>query len=252
MRKTPTTGFTFRVRKCLLPAFLGPRLRAANYGVGYILVACSVVACFAVAFSVAGSSPAGAAERNFSIAPLESRVVLLVFRDGLFSLLAHDHAMVITEISGTIRFDNEHVEKSSIRLSIPVKGIRVDPPEERQRLKLGGELSKEDILEIRDIMLSPRVLDAARFPTIEITSLAIKGTPGKLILDLQWRLRGVERVLSATAEVTVSGTVLRARGEMDLIQTHFGIKPYSTLLGTIAVKDRIRIKFDLVAREAVN
>lgn len=225
---------------------------AAGYVVGNVVTAFSVLTISVIAFSVAGSSVAGAAERNFSIDPLESRVVLLLFREGMFSLLAHDHAMVATEISGTIRFDNEHSEKSSIRLSIPVRGIRVNPPEERKRLKLDGELSKEDVREIRDIMLSPRVLDAARFPTVEITSLATKGTPGKLILDLKWRIRGVERVLSATAEVTVSGTVLRARGEMDLIQTLFGIEPYSTLLGTIAVKDRIRIIFDLVAREAVN
>lgn len=224
---------------------MGLRPRAANFVVGCFLVAFSVVGV-----SVDGFPVAGAAERNFSIAPLESRVVLLLFRDGLFSLLSHDHALVATNISGEIRFDEEHSEKSSIRLSIPVRDIRVDPPEERQRLELDGELSKEDVEEIRGIMLSPRVLDAARFPTVEITTLAAKGTPGKLILELKLRVRGVERVLSATAEVTVSGTVLRARGEMELIQSQFGIEPYTALLGTIAVKDRIRIIFDLVARES--
>ncbi|MEE8436225.1 MAG: YceI family protein [bacterium] len=228
MRTTAATGITIRVRGYLLTAVIGLQLT--------------------VAYFVAAYSVAGAAERIFSIAPRESRMELLLYREGVFSLLAHDHVLVAAEISGTILYDNEHLEKSSLRLSIPVRGIRVDLPEDRKRLKLTGELSKGDLREIRSIMLSPRVLDAERFPTVEITSLAVGGTLGRLILDLKWRIRGVERVLSATAEVTVSGNVLRAKGEMDLFQTHFGIKPYSTLLGAIAVKDRIRIKFDLVAR----
>ena len=231
MRPTAATIIPIRVRRCLLTALIGLQLMAAT--------------------SVAASFVADAAVRIFSIAPKESRVVLLVFRDGVFSLLAQDHAMVAAEIFGAFRYDDEHIEKSSIRLSIPVEGIRVDPPEERKRLKLaGGFIGKEEVREIRSTMLSPKVLDAARFPTVEITSLTVKGTPGGLTLDLQWRIRGVERVLQTTAEVTVSGNVLRAKGEMDLIQTHFGITPYSTLLGAIAVKDRIRIKFDLVARAA--
>ena len=230
MRKTAAAGMTLRVRGSLLKVLIGLQLM--------------------VAYSVASSSVANAAERIFSIVPRESRVILFLARKGFFSLLAHDHVMVVREISGTIRYDDERIEKSSIQLNIPVKGLLVDPLVERQRLQLTGELSKGEIQEIRSIMLSPRVLDAERFPTVEITSLAVRGTPGKLTLDLKWRIRGVERVLSATAEVTVSGNILRAKGEISLLQTHFGILPYSTLLGTIAVEDRIRIKFDLVARAA--
>ena len=229
-RTNAATGITIRVRGCLLTALIGLHLIAA--------------------YSVAGYSVAGAAERIFSIVPLESRVVLLLNREGVLSLLAHAHVMVATDISGSIRYDDERIENSSLRLSIPVRGLRVDLPEDRKRLKLGGELSKGDLREIRSIMLSPRVLDAARFPTVEITSLGIRGTLGKLHLALKWRIRGVERILNATAEVTISGDTLRAKGEMDLFQTNFGITPYSTLLGAIAVEDRIRIKFELVARAA--
>lgn len=230
MRKTAAAGMTLQVRLSLLKVLVGLQLM--------------------VAYSVASSSVANAAERIFSIVPRESRVILFLARKGFFSLLAHDHVMVVREISGTIRYDDERIEKSSIQLSIPVKGLLVDPLVERQRLQLTGELSKGEIQEIRSIMLSPRVLDAERFPTVEITSLAVRGTPGKLTLDLKWRIRGVERVLSATAEVTVSGNILRAKGEIFLLQTQFGILPYSTLLGTIAVEDQIGVKFDLVARAA--
>ena len=227
MRTAATIGHTTRVRRCLLAALFGLQM-------------------------VAASSVSGAVERIFSIAPKESRVVLVVFREGVLSLLAHDHAMVAADMSGAIRYDDEQIDKSSIRLSFPVRSIQVDLPEERKRLKFTGKLTKGDLQEIREIMLSPRVLDAAQFPTVEITSLAVRGALERLTLELKWRIRGVEQVLKTTAVVTVSGNVLRAKGEMDLFQTKFGIKPYSTLLGAIAVKDRILIKFDLVAREVDN
>lgn len=229
MKTNAATGFPIRAWRALLKALIGLQVMGAIYGVKSFPVA-------------------EALERKFSIVPMESRVVLLVARDGLLAILAHDHAMVAAEISGVIQFNIERPEKSSLRFSIPVKGIQVDPPAERKRLKLGGELSKGDVREIREIMLSPRVLDAARFPTVEITSIAVSGTLGKLTLKLKMRIRGVERVLSATARVTVIGDVLRARGEFSFLQTNFGIKPYSTLLGAIAVEDKIRIKFDVVAR----
>lgn len=229
MKTNAATGLPIRNWKVLPKALIWLLVMGATYGVNSFPMA-------------------EALEKKFSIVPKESRVVLLVARDGVLAVLAHDHAMVAADISGAIHFNIERPEKSSLRLSIPVKGLQVDLPAERKRLKLGGELSKGDVREIREIMLSPRVLDATRFPTVEITSIAVSGPLGKLTLKLKMRIREVERVFNATARVTVTGDVLRARGEFSFLQTHFGIKPYSTLLGAIAVEDKIHIKFDVVAR----
>jgi hypothetical protein len=49
------------------------------------------------------------------------------------------------------------------------------------------------------------------------------------------------------ATVTVDGTRLTANGEIELLQTDFGMKPFSIALGALEVKDRLLVRFKLVA-----
>ena len=48
-------------------------------------------------------------------------------------------------------------------------------------------------------------------------------------------------------KIAIDGAKLTATGEFDVLQTQFGIKPFSVALGALEVQDRLHIKFTIVA-----
>jgi polyisoprenoid-binding protein YceI len=92
-------------------------------------------------------------------------------------------------------------------------------------------------------MLGPQVLDASRFTRIRFESTAVEqpGTDSWVVrgnLDLHGQIRSVT--------VIVSRERGHYKGQTTLLQTDFGITPISIAGGTVKVKDRIAIEFDLV------
>ena len=186
--------------------------------------------------------------RTYPLDATASRLRLIVFRGGAMAALAHNHVMLAEGISGEVKFDPGNAANSSMELTIPVSSLRVDLENERRLVVFKGKLDDDDRAEIREIMLSLRVLDAAKYPNIEARVDAVSGTPPNLTLSLRIRIKGVEKVFQVPAELTVNGDRLEVRGKFKLLQTDYGIEPYSTLFGAIAVKDEMRIVFALTAR----
>ena len=74
------------------------------------------------------------------------------------------------------------------------------------------------------------------------------GTPGHYQLDGVFQLHGVSRAVQITVRIDPEKTAgsLRMRGQFFVLQTDYGIKPYSALLGAVSVADRLEIWGDLV------
>jgi hypothetical protein len=55
------------------------------------------------------------------------------------------------------------------------------------------------------------------------------------------------RELPVTASVQFQGACVRAGGEFDILQSDFGIKPFSIAFGVVRIEDRMHVKFDVAA-----
>jgi polyisoprenoid-binding protein YceI len=97
--------------------------------------------------------------------------------------------------------------------------------------------------EIQRRMLGPEVLDSARFPEIAFRSTTVEpGGTGHWRVTGDLRLHG--RVRSVTAAVVErDGHYL---GSLALKQRDFGIEPISIAVGTVKVKDALKLEFDIV------
>jgi hypothetical protein len=51
------------------------------------------------------------------------------------------------------------------------------------------------------------------------------------------------------ADVTIEGNTLRARGELDFDRSSFNVKATSAMHGTIRVRDKLKLTFDMVANK---
>jgi hypothetical protein len=107
------------------------------------------------------------------------------------------------------------------------------------------DISSSDRDQMRDNLRGASVLDAARWPTIDLRG-RYRGTLERGTLSGDLVVRGAPR--SVTLDVTVSrdAGALVARGAWEGSLTQLGIKPFHAMLGALKLKDWIRLRLQLV------
>jgi polyisoprenoid-binding protein YceI len=185
---------------------------------------------------------AAAQATSYSIDPQQSKMEIHVGKEGAFKAFGHDHLIAAKQVSGEAQFDPQKIDKSSVRLRVSTKSITVIDP---------GE-SEKDRKEVQATMEGDKVLDVAKFPDIAFTSTSIsaakKTSDGwELTLSGKLNLHGVEKPVSFPLKVHPDNNVLRAQGEVAILQTDYGITPVKVGGGTVKVKDKLKITFSIVA-----
>ena len=171
-----------------------------------------------------------------------------IFRDGLAAKLGHDHVVQATTFSGTVTYDPSAPALGSVAAQIHTATLKVDDAETRQRFRLEGQPTAADVAEIDKSMKAEGQLDVSKFPMITFASTTITPeTPDRYQVAGQLTIRGVTRTVQFPANVVMEGTVFRATATLSFLQSAFGYKPYSALLGAIRNKDAVMLHIDLVA-----
>ena len=181
---------------------------------------------------------------NYSVDAQQSKVEIHVGKEGAFKAFGHDHLISARQLSGHAHFDPQKIDQSSVTLRIPTKSINVVDP---------GE-SEKDRQDVQATMEGEQVLDVAKFPEITFTSSSVsaakKTSDGwELTLTGKLNLHGVEKPVSFPLHVRADANELRAQGELSILQTDYGIAPVKVGGGTVKVKDKLKITFDIVARK---
>jgi polyisoprenoid-binding protein YceI len=179
---------------------------------------------------------------SYSIDPQQSKMEIHVGKEGAFKAFGHDHLIEAKQVSGEVQFNPQNIDQSSVRLQVPTKSITVIDP---------GE-SEKDRKEVQATMEGEKVLDVAKFPEITFVSTSIsaakKTSDGwELTLSGKLNLHGVEKPVSFPLHLRANNNELRAEGEVSILQTDYGITPVKVGGGTVKVKDKLKITFNIVA-----
>jgi polyisoprenoid-binding protein YceI len=161
-----------------------------------------------------------------------STITVRASKAGLFSPFAGDNHEVSAPIaSGTL---NES-DNASIALKIEARNLKVLDP----------KLAPDKRAEVQQTMHSDKVLDSARFPSIEFISTAIRADgKDKWVVIGNLTLHGETHPVTAKVEKKDG----RYLGATTFKQRQFGITPVSVAGGTVKVKDEVKIEFDVVAK----
>jgi len=190
---------------------------------------------------------AGAAE-TYRIDPARSVILLRTERDGPAARLAHDHAVEATRFAGTITYDSAAPESAQVVVDVETADLRVDEPAARRRLGLEGDLSPGQRAEVERAMRGADQLDTARFPTVRFASTRVRReADGRHVVTGELTIRGVAREVTFPAQVALEQGTLVARAVVAFLQSSFGYRPYSTLLGAIRNRDEVTLHAELVA-----
>jgi len=185
---------------------------------------------------------------RYEILPDLSDIRFLVYRAGPLAKLGHNHVVQAKNLRGEIHLAPD-IHQSSFFIEIPVKDFLVDAAE--ARLDEGEEFASqpdgEAIAGTARNMLGEKVLDAARYPSMEIKSVALYGPAWGMDITVSIRMHGVERELVVPTALENSGDKLVVTAFFSIIQADFGITPMSVLGGGLQVADRVKVRMRIVA-----
>lgn len=179
----------------------------------------------------------------YKLDPARSKFMVRAFAGGVLWFKGHDHFVAARDFDGEARLTPGSVNPASLTLTVRAASLAEtrDVFTEQQKKIINGEL--------RDIVLEPDKYPEITFKSTDVSAEA-RGGVFKVKLGGDLTLRGVTRRVSIPAEVTLEGETLRARGEFEIKRGDFKVPATSAFHGTVRVRDRLKVMFDIVARKS--
>jgi polyisoprenoid-binding protein YceI len=176
------------------------------------------------------------------LGPEHGRIILRTFRDGLAATAGHDLTIEATRWSGELAV-NDDLTPAELDVRIDLGALVV-------RDGSGGikPLTDRDRREIA--VTARKVLASDRYPEAVFTANTFSaGADGGGEITGTFTLRGTPRPL----RLRVTGTGPdRYHAEGTVLQTEYGIKPYTAFLGALRVRDAVDVAVDVDLSEPGN
>jgi polyisoprenoid-binding protein YceI len=178
-----------------------------------------------------------------------SRVYVRVGKVGL----GHEHGASCKLKSGTLHLNQPDAAGSYGRLVFDMTSFEADSDASRKYVGLEGSTDEATRKQVNENLLGKDVLDVQKYATAtfeakrvtKLDELSKKGLP-KYKFEGDFTLHGTTKPLEFAADVEVVKGWNHLRGGFAILQSAYGIKPYSKMLGAVGVTDRLLIYGDLI------
>jgi polyisoprenoid-binding protein YceI len=172
---------------------------------------------------------------SYQVGPKSGRLLVKTARTGLGAKAGHDLTIEVTRWRGNVVIDTASPASSSVTVEADVDSFEV-------REGTGGvkPLTDADRADIKNT-LRGKILSTGRHPTITFVSGKVSGTAESFRID------GGLTIVGVTQPVTVEGRLAagRAQGSAVVVQSRWGIRPYTAFLGALKLRDEVRVQFDI-------
>lgn len=169
--------------------------------------------------------------------PSTAEVLVLTYKEGLLSPVAHDLKIQVTRFTIDLADDFMSVESTfdatSLRVVTAMKDGRENP----------GALSDRDRRTIEGNIVD-EVLEAKKYPEIRYASGSIARREDRALIAGTLTMHGTSRLCTVEALLNNGTWFTRAR----LHQPDWGIKPYSAMLGTLRIQPEVTVTVTLKPR----
>jgi polyisoprenoid-binding protein YceI len=192
------------------------------------------------------------ADRAFAIDGAASDFHWLVYKAGAMARFGHNHVIAVPNVRGSVTVGAQDLSASHFEFVIPVADLVIDDP--KLRSGLGEEFASvptaKDIEGTRHNMLTDRVLDGDKFPTIRVSGTGPLGGAGAQTFKVKVELLGRTVDLTVPTKVTVTDDRVEASGEFDLNHADLGMQPFTALMGALSVGEKMSFTYHVIARPA--
>jgi polyisoprenoid-binding protein YceI len=178
-----------------------------------------------------------------------SRVYVRVGKVGL----GHEHGASCRLKSGSLHLSQPDASGSYGKLVFDMSSFEADSDASRKYVGLEGTTDETTRKQVNENLQGKEVLNVADHPTAtfeakritKLDELSKRGLP-KYKFEGDFSLHGITKPLEFAADVEVVKGWNHVRGGFAILQSAYGIKPYSKMLGAVGVTDRLLIYGDLI------
>jgi polyisoprenoid-binding protein YceI len=176
---------------------------------------------------------------RYVLGPDDGELLVKTRREGAASRVGHDVTLRAARWSATMSVDARAPGRSSVQADIDAGSLVV-------RDASGGALALTDS-QRQEIERNTRekVLHSDKHHTITFASTAVSGDNSRASVTGDLTINGVTRQTTLDVRVKTPAGLLRMSGATTVVQTDFGIKPYSALLGALRVRDLVEVIVDV-------
>ncbi len=173
--------------------------------------------------------------RTIDLGPTTATLTLHTGRQGAAAKVGHDLVLGVGAWNGTVTLDGTtvtalrvHAETSSLTVLEGHGGLK--PLSDKDKAKIESEATA-----------------TLKSATVELTvATAVDGVgQGALVGDLT--IGGKTQPFTLQFETTLDGGAARVQAHGEIVQTAFGIKPYSAMLGALKVRDLVEVRIEVTA-----
>lgn len=207
----------------------------------------SLLTAATFALCVLAGASAAAPAGTYEILKDRSLVSILVYRGGFLQPFGHNHVISSRDLHGTIQWRGPAARTGRFSLQLPLESLEVDRKDDRtaQGKDFSTEVDDSARKATRRNMLGPKVLDYPRFREIRASGV-FEGDAVHAEIDLH----GMKRKIAVPVRIQSTGDVLSADGAFPVDQSEFQIEPFRAVGGLLRIRDRLEIRFHIVARLA--
>jgi polyisoprenoid-binding protein YceI len=176
---------------------------------------------------------------RFTLGPADGSVLITTGREGAAARVGHDLTLAATRWRAVVDVDARVPSRSTVRAVVEAASLEV-------REASGGALSLSGSQKVEiEANIREKVLRSRRHPKITFTSTAVEGDAKRALVTGKLTVAGRTRDAALSLRVDGRSTIPRVRATMSIVQTDFGITPYSALLGALRVKDAVELSVDV-------
>ncbi|MCA1592410.1 MAG: YceI family protein [Acidobacteria bacterium] len=171
-----------------------------------------------------------------------SKFIVRAFAGGALWFKGHDHFVAAKDFEGEAELTPDSVSPASLQMRVRAASLEetrdVFTPQQKQIINK----------ELREIVLEPDKYPEITFKSKDVSGKLEAGVY-KVRIGGDLTLHGVTRRVVIPAQVTLDGRGLRARGEFEIERGDFNIKATSAFHGTVRVRDKLKVIFDILAHQ---
>ena len=177
----------------------------------------------------------GLATGSYAIGPETGALTVHTGRGGFGAVAGHDLVIEVTRWVGTVRIDAARIEASVVEVVIDATSLEV-------REGTGGAVPLLAINKAEIAKTINKVLSTEKHREIRFRSTAVAPTADGFRVHGGLTIADVTRPAELTVSVDLDSGRPRATVTTTVIQSEFGIKPYSAMLGALKVLDPVEIR----------
>ncbi len=180
----------------------------------------------------------GLAAGSSSIGPETGALTLHTGRGGFGAMAGHDLVIEVTRWAGTVSIDAARIEASTVEVVVDATSLEV-------REGTGGAVPLLAINKSEIKKTIGKVLRTNDHPEIRFRSAAVDPTADGFDVSGDLTIAGVTRRAELAVVADPDAGQRRWTVTTTVIQSEFGIKPHSAMLGALKVLDAVEVRAEV-------